>query len=325
MNKRVKHIAILGFAIFCFFYFLPSVVLEKTKKEKKRVCILSPYSHSFALQVQKSLKENLEEKGILATVINTDGNLGLFQEKLKKLRTKKIDLFITLGTKGSEIFLENGKLGPLFYVGANVQEELIEKYKGEVVGGLDDQVPPEHQAEFIKSLLPSVNKIALLYDGDFFPKEDLEAFRASAVKNDLLLQEIKIYRFSELFTISRAVQNDTQAVFIFKDDLILEGIDKVVKATTKLRIPLLASDLESVKNGAAAAWAVSETNLGEEAAKLIELYLANKELSESYKKNWWQENSLIWINKEAMKLKVFKIEDVYLSSNKTGKAIQQVP
>ncbi|MCH1429889.1 MAG: hypothetical protein L7U87_03930 [Chlamydiales bacterium] len=326
MGERIKHIIFLAIAIFCFFYFLPNFVLEEKKVKKVPIAyLLSLHSHGPAERMKSLIEAKLQEADIEVKKVNAEGKEGAFIQELQKLNKQDADLFISIGNQASQFLLKAEKKLPIMCVAANPERNLIDNYKGSVVGVIDDQIPPSFQPAFLKSLLPFVNKLAVVYDASNFPKEDITSFKQAAKKHDLLLQEVEVYRFSELYTLSRAIDNDAQGIFIFRDDLVMEGIDKVLHVGKKLKIPLIASDTYSVEKGAIAAWAVADDVLAIEASRLAVDYLKSGENASSQTVEWWKKHAKLWISKQALKKQFLKLEDVYISASKIGYDIQQLP
>lgn len=326
MGERIKHIIFLAVAIFCFFYFLPNFVLEEKKVKKVPVAyLLNLHSHGPADRMRNLMEAKLIDAGIKVKKINAEGKEGTFLQELQKLNKQDADLFISIGNQASQLLLKEQKKLPIVCVAANPERSLLDNYKGDIVGVIDDQIPPSFQPAFLKSLLPFVNKLAVVYDATNFPKEDVVSFREAAKKYDLLLQEVEVYRFSELYTLSRAIDNDAQGIFIFRDNLVMEGIEKILHAGKKLKLPLIASDTYSVEKGAIAAWAVADDVLAIEASELAIDYLKLEGKGSSQTIEWWKKHAKLWISKRALKKQLLKLEDVYISASKIGYDIQQLP
>lgn len=323
LKQRIWIVAIFACFIFWGIYLLPYATKEEKDKQKEFcVLLLNPYQSEKSLLLQEALSQKLKQHSIFVESYNAKGHLGSFQSKVESLNPKKWDLIVSFSTWGTRMLLQKQENAFVYYINANLKKE--EKKNRHLIGGLEDQVPADMQAEFIKQAFSKVNKLTFICEGERFPKEDRDLFLKTAKNLNLQTQQLIIYRLSELYTIERALDVDTQALFIFRDELVLEGLERLIERAEKLGIPLIACDELSVRKGAAIALAIEEQNLVNQAFIHIVDYLQKKQRPLENQNPWWQEHALVWVHERALLNGNLKIEDLYQAASHFGKEIKKV-
>ena len=71
-----------------------------------------------------------------------------------------------------------------------------------------------------------------------------------------------------MYTVSKNIAPNSQAIFILKDELIVSGLNTLLQQAKLKHLPVIASDDGSVANGAAFALGISEKQTGVDAAKI---------------------------------------------------------
>ena len=116
--------------------------------------------------------------------------------------------------------------------------------------------------------MPKAKKITLVYSTSEKVANELPEILAAAENADLKVQKLMVHHLSELYTISQAIDTNSDAVFVLKDHLIVSGIQTLVKQAEQKGIPVITSDEGSVAQGACFAIGVKESMIGKEGAQI---------------------------------------------------------
>ena len=77
-----------------------------------------------------------------------------------------------------------------------------------------------------------------------------------------------VQNLAELYTVSKAVDPSSEALFILKDNLIASGVASLVKVAEEQHVPLITSDEGTVSQGGACALGIREAQIGEQGGRL---------------------------------------------------------
>jgi putative ABC transport system substrate-binding protein len=133
---------------------------------------------------------------------------------------------------------------------------------------LTDEISATHHCSFIQSLIPAIDKIALIATQSEKTIPEIERFRTVAMNAGISIQIIYIQNTSELYLATHSIDADAQAIFILKDHAVVSGITTIIQYAEENQIPVIASDEGSVEQGASCALGVQESSIGEEGAQL---------------------------------------------------------
>jgi putative tryptophan/tyrosine transport system substrate-binding protein len=90
------------------------------------------------------------------------------------------------------------------------------------------------------------------------------------------VDHVMVATLPELYNVAESLPEQTQGIFILKDNLIVSGIGTLAKTASSRHIPLITSDQGSVQNGAGFALGVREREIGVAGAMLAAQALNGK-------------------------------------------------
>jgi len=218
-------------------------------------------------------KQELEKLNLAATFIykNADGNVPLLSKLAQALLDNHVDLIFACSTPSALAAKAlNGKIPVIFTpVFDPISTGLIDTMSapGGKVTGMSGMVNAADKVSFLKQLLPTAKKVAMLV-----PTEDqnthIEAanFRIAA-KNNIKLQEIPINKQTEISLLSEKLTDDLDALFLPIGRILEENFSSIAYYAETAGIPIIASYAPNVSMGALGALCANHSNLGEACAK----------------------------------------------------------
>lgn len=238
------------------------------------VAILQPVTHPALEQIKQGFKDQLEKESrqtITFKEYNGNGNQTLMRAQAEEAVSLNPALIFTIATSPAllikELTIRKNKLIPVV-CGAAAQEKVMPAGENIThITGTDDMVIQEEQLKMLKFLKPEVANVLLVYDGN---TPGLEKSIAGIDKYSKTLElnilKVPIYAINEINQKIAPFINQIDTILVLKDNLIVSGLDSLIKLCNQKGITLMASDLDSVNRGAALAFGVSEYQIGVESA-----------------------------------------------------------
>jgi len=265
-----------------------SLLLFKSEPAQKvlHVGIVLPIQHAALDDIVAGFKEELKAKmgdaEVEIQVQNALGDANLQRSMIAKFLNDKVDLLVPVATGTTQMTVQMAnKEQPVLFLAANIRPNSDATTRRPDLMGIVDEIPLAVQFEFLKKAIPGLTKISLVYSASDKMLDDVKQFEALAGKNGISLQRLMIQNLSDLYTISRRIEGDSQGIFILKDNLVASGINTLVQQAGSLKIPLITSDEGTVRNGAAIAIGVIEADIGRQGARLAAKFLKQEETTQS--------------------------------------------
>lgn len=180
---------------------------------------------------------------------------------------------------------------------------------GPNITGTSDMVPVEKQIRLIKQLLPNAKKIGALYcSGEINSKYQVEAATLEAQKLGMTMQEYTVLNSNELNQVVEYATSSVDVLFVPTDNLVVSCMPMVSQIATANKVPIICSEIASIKNGALATYGMDYYELGKLTAKQAIEILENNKKPEDIPIEYLKEVKLT-LNDEVMKKLGIKIPD----------------
>lgn len=189
-----------------------------------------------------------------------------------------VDYFLPIGTSTSQMTLSIVTSKPVICIAAMIDPETFQKISKERVGVINDEIEVTHILQFIKSHMPDIKNLGLIYSNSekIFP--EIKQAEDFCKKNDLSLVWRKVDSIAEVYQFSQSLFPQVDAVLILKDHTVVSAVSGLVSQAKKHKKLVITMDDGSVKNGAHFGLGVRERSIGIAAAKtLIEALQGNKD------------------------------------------------
>ncbi|OGT45802.1 MAG: hypothetical protein A3E82_07195 [Gammaproteobacteria bacterium RIFCSPHIGHO2_12_FULL_38_11] len=233
--------------------------------------ILVPIELPAMTQIVNGFKETMNKESKVPVhylVKNAQGDENIQRAILQEFNADHVNLVAPIGTAASQMTMAIIRDIPIVGIAADHLKEQAKKANNTNVTGVNSRVSPNDRMNFIHAALPNLKKLTVVYSADDRIFSQVKQFEAVAKKDHIKIQKLMVSQLSDLYTLSKNIAPDSQAIFILKDELIVSGINTLVQQAEQKKIPLIASDDGSVSKGAAFALGFSEYQTGVDAAKV---------------------------------------------------------
>ena len=142
------------------------------------------------------------------------------------------------------------------------------------ITGVTDSAPYEKQFKLFREVFPKARTIGVLHNpGEANSEASMRIIRKVAKKNTFQLKEISISNINEIVLATKSVVRDVDLLYLPADNTVVSSISAIAKIAKAKKVPLLASDEGSVKDGALFTLGVNYYGSGVEVAKKAILIL----------------------------------------------------
>jgi len=207
---------------------------------------------------------------------NAQGNKTLMRGEVEEIAQKGYPLVFTIGTTSSqmttEIFAKKGLDTPIVFTCVNdpVGFHIVksEELPGGNVTGVKELLDFQKELELTLQYKPDIQTVLLVLN----PMEpglakDADEISSILEKKGIKLITVEVFQTNEFMAKISPLMAKADAMLVLKDNMVVGGLDTLIKLCNQYHIPLMASDLDSPDRGAAFGYGVYEVDFGIEGAK----------------------------------------------------------
>ncbi|EKD76811.1 MAG: hypothetical protein ACD_42C00597G0001 [uncultured bacterium] len=272
MKQLIKSIT------FCTLIALSTISFATTPKPIT-VGILVPIALPAMTQIVNGFETTLSKESktpVKYLVKNAQGNINIQRSILQEFNSKDVTLVAPIGTNAAQMTIAMIRNKPIVGIAADHLKAEAKKANNANVTGVLSRVAPKDRMYFIHEAMPTLKKLTIVYSTDDRIFSQIKQFEKAAKQHHVTVQKLMVSQLSDLYSISKSIAPDTQAIFILKDEMIVSGLNTLLQQAHTKKIPMIASDDGSVSKGAAFALGVSEYQTGVDAAKVAAKILNGK-------------------------------------------------
>lgn len=216
---------------------------------------------------EKTVRENINVP-VQFLVKNAQGNANIQRAIIQEFGRDDVNIVAPIGTNAAQMSIAMIHSKPIIGIAAeHLKQEAKASNNLNVTGDLD-QVSIAKQIQFIHQAMPGLKKLTLIYSTADRIFSEVKKVKEYSRRYHIKVQPLMIQQLSDLYTVSRHIASNSQALFILKDELVVSGINTLLQQAEARHIPVIASDDGSVSKGAAFALGVSENQIGVDAGKI---------------------------------------------------------
>lgn len=275
-NVKKKTLALaLGFAV-SLGVSAPSVA----QAESKYVAITSIVEHPALDAFKDGVVEALATGGfkegdnLRVKYQTAQGNTGTAAQIARQYVGESPDAIVAIGTPSAQAVVAATKSIPVVFgaVTDPVAAQLVKERgpSGTNVTGMSDELPLEASLALIKKALPNVQKVGLVYNpGEINSKIVVDQLNKLMPQYDLTLVEAAAPRTVDVSSAARSLVGKSDMIFSTTDNNVIATYESLTKVSMDSKLPLIASDTDSVTRGAIAALGVNYKQLGVQAGEMV--------------------------------------------------------
>lgn len=277
MRKNVSASTYLKPVVLGALVFIAGLVIKKQVMSKKNndvltIGILQTTSHPAFARVRKGLieriKQNLGSK-VVFVIQNGEGSVSQLYNMAKSLQSK-IDAVCTIGTQASQAMASVEKKKPIVIAAVTDPHAAGLIHPGTNVCGTTDKVDTNNQVKLIKSLVPDVTSVCLLYNpGEVNSTTMVKEMCEQLTKENIKPIKVGISNESEIGSASIVATKRGDAILVPLDNLVVGAMPTVAQIATKAKKALIVCDNPSVERGALACAGVDYYQCGKLSGEIM--------------------------------------------------------
>ncbi len=248
--------------------------------ETKSVAITAIVEHPALDAVRDGVLDALNEAGYIQgknlkwQYQSAQGNTGTAAQIARKFIGDKPDVLVAIATPSAQSAVAGTKRVPIVFSAVTdpVEAQLVPSWEasGTNVTGVSDLLELDKQIELIKKIVPHAKKIGMVYNpGEANSVVVVEAFKKLLPKYGMELVEAAAPRTVDVGSAARSLVGKVDVIYTNTDNNVVSAYEALVKVGNDRKIPLIASDTDSVKRGAIAALGVNYRDLGRQTGRLV--------------------------------------------------------
>lgn len=229
------------------------------------VGIVAPVAIPAMTQIINGFKDELSKiypGHIHFIVSNAQGDINIQRSILQQYKANKVNMVVPVGTATTQMANAVNTGQPIVSLAAEITTQQRDKLRNKNMTNILDEVNVTKQIKFIHTAFPKLKKMTLIYSPNDHIFPQVKQAEVAAKQYGMTIQPLMIQGLPQLYTVSKQIAANSQAIFILKDELVVSGINTLVKQAAARKILLIASDDGSVQSGADFAVGVSERMIG---------------------------------------------------------------
>lgn len=200
------------------------------------------------------------------------GKVDRDSEIIREIAFKRPDLVLALGTKAAKLSYQNIRDIPIIFCMVSRPEKY--ELTGENITGVSLNIPAKVQFETLKSILPYIKRIGVVFNQEESGKAVKKADK-EAKKLGLELVALQVESEKEVPRVTRDLKGNIDALWMIMDSTIVtnESVKHLILFTLRNKIPFMGLSIRFVQEGALLALSADYADMGRQASKLAKQIL----------------------------------------------------
>ena len=205
---------------------------------------------------------------------SAQGNAGTAGQITRKFVGENPDVIVAIATPSAQSLVAATKTIPIVYsaVADPIAAQLVKDWKpsGTNVTGLSHMLDLNKQIEIMKKVVPNVKKVGIVYNpGEVNSAVVVKQLKGLLEQQGIVLVDVAAPRTVDVAPAAKSLIGKVDMIYSTTDNNVVSTYESLVKVCNDAKIPLVASDTDSVKRGAIAAYGVNFYDLGRETGKVV--------------------------------------------------------
>lgn len=294
------------------------------------VAVTSIVEHPALDSVKDGVRETLtnagytEDKGLKWQFQTAQGNTAIASQIAQKFIGDQADVIVAIATPSAQAVVAATRSIPVVYSAVTdpVAAQLVPSMEagGTNVTGVSDALALEKQVELIKQVVPDAKRVGMVYNpGEANSVVVVERLRELLPEFDMTLVEATAARTVDVGAAARSLVGKVDVIYTNTDNNVVSAYEALVKVGTDAKIPLVASDTDSVVRGAIAALGINYYDLGLQTGKIVVRILEGEEPGDIASET--SDNVDLFVNLDAARKQGVELDEALIKS--ASKVIEQ--
>ena len=259
---------------------LAMTAMAPASAQEKSVAVTAIVEHPALDAVRDGVQAALKEAGYESgknlkwQYQSAQGNTGTAAQIARKFIGDKPDAIVAIATPSAQAVVAATKSVPVVYSAVTdpVAAKLVPSMEPSKtnVTGTSDVLALEKQIELIKQVVPGAKRVGMVYNpGEANSVVVVKELQKLLPAAGLTLVEAAAPRSVDVSSAARSLIGKVDVIYTSTDNNVVSAYEALVKVGQDAKIPLVASDTDSVKRGAIAALGINYRDLGEQTGRMV--------------------------------------------------------
>lgn len=276
MKKTLKKLLGLGFT--CLLLASCEGSSDDKTEGELTIGIVQVADHPALDAAREGFIEKLDSENINYKLIDqrANGDLSLIPQFASDMKNKKADLIYTIGTPAAQAVANTIKDKPILF--AAVTDPEGAGLTGENITGVSDYVEAGKLIDDFLKLYPETKSFGTMYNtNEQNSNVQVEALEKALKERGLKLEKQGVSSINDIPQAITSLKSKIDAMVTVTDNVVVNAMPVISEALAKDKIPSIAYDEGSVRNGALISEGVNYKKLGDQAgAMAVEILKNNK-------------------------------------------------
>jgi len=248
--------------------------------ETATVEVLSIVEHPALDAIRGGVRDELKAAGYDAgknlkwEYQSAQGNTGTAAQIARKFVGDNPSAIVAVATPSAQAVVAATNAVPVVYSGVTdpVAAQLVKTWSpsGTNVTGVSDKLPLDKRVALIKRVVPNAKTVGMVYNpGEANSVVVVKALKERLAQQGMTLKEAAAPRTVDIGPAAKSLIGKVDVIYTNTDNNVVSAYEALVKVANDAKIPLVASDTDSVKRGAMAALGIDYSNLGHQTSKVV--------------------------------------------------------
>lgn len=256
--------------------------------EQKSVAVIAIVEHPALDAARDGVYDALKEAGfeegknLKWQYQSAQGNNGTAAQIARKFIGDKPDAIVGVATPSAQALVAATKTIPVVFTAVTdpVEAQLTRSWdaSGSNVTGVSDMLVLDKQIELIQQIVPKATRVGMVYNpGEANSVVVAKQLKELLPKHGMTLIEASAPRSVDVGTAARSLIGKVDVIYTNTDNNVVSAYEALAKIGNDAKIPLIASDTDSVPRGAIAALGVNYYDLGKQTGRIVVRILNGEE------------------------------------------------
>jgi putative ABC transport system substrate-binding protein len=246
---------------------------QASPNKKVKVGITQIVEHPALDSIRKGIIDQLADEGfkdgttMQLEYLNAQGDMNNVATIAQQMAADKKDIIIPITTPSAQAVAKQAKGIPVVFsavtdpVAAKIVPALDKP--AENVTGTSDVSPMDKQVELVKEFLPSLKKLGVIYNtGEVNAQVQVDMIEKAAKALGISVEKAGISNSNEVKQRTESIVGKVDAILIPVDNTVVSSFEALLTAAKQSKVPVFASDSDTVKRGAVATYGIDYYKLG---------------------------------------------------------------
>ncbi|PNK60055.1 ABC transporter substrate-binding protein [Psychrobacter sp. FDAARGOS_221] len=246
----------------------------------KNVAITAIVEHPALDAVRAGVIEELAAEGfkegenLKINFQSAQGNTATAGQIAKQFVGENPDVIVAIATPSAQSVAAATNTIPLVFSAVTdpVEAKLLNSLdgSGSNVTGASDALPYAPQIDLMKQIIPDLKNVGYVYSpGEVNSTIVLKNLEAQLTPMGIKVHSAPAQKSNDIAMAARSIADKVDVIYSSTDNNVVSAYESLYQVAKESKVPLIASDTDSVERGAIAALGVNYHALGRETGKLV--------------------------------------------------------